>query len=157
PEIEVNAGKGIGDESSGRDEARDMVVGDEIVVDSLWRMDELARAGGPASQQFKGSRGVVATDIDEGARMKAFEGREDRSGDLRVRLIARRAQPGIGRVREADEVAFADAGQIHDVALYQAANAMAGSENAQTGVEPPGRADRTAERLVDHSGGTPTL
>src|SRR5262249_24425010 len=55
PEIEVNAGKGIGDESSGRDEARDMVVGDEIVVDSLWRMDELERAGGPASQQFKGS------------------------------------------------------------------------------------------------------
>src|SRR5262249_565683 len=133
------------------------VVGDKIVVDRLRCMDELARARGATSQQLERARRVVAADIHETARIESVERLEDLAGDPVVWLVARRAQPGVGRVGAAAGVAFADPGQIHDITLYQAANAVAGTENAQTRVESPCRADRAAERLVDHGGGTAAL
>ena len=61
------------------------------------------------------------------------------------------------KLREAHQIVLAGRRQVDDVALDQAANAMAGSEDAEARIQPARRDDRTAKRLIDHGGGTAAL
>jgi len=98
------------------------------------------------------ARGIVAADIDEGGRFDLPQPVENLGAIFLVWLVARRAEPGIGRVGQAPDVAVGEPRQFDEVALADAAHAVAGPEDAGRRIAPARFEHGARDRLVDHCG-----
>src|SRR5579871_3124366 len=113
------------------------------------------RTGGV--EDLHGAGGVVAADIDEGARAGLSQRIDDVGAIFRVRLVAGRAEPGIRRIAEAAQVGVRQRREVDEVALAEAADAVACAEHLGAGKATPDFQHSAGDRLVDDRGWTAAL
>ena len=156
-EIEIDAEERGGDELAGRNEARRMVVVDQVVVDGLGRMHEGHRAAGRLGQDLLRAGGVVAADIDEGVGADLLQAGQHHLAIGGVRLVAGAAEGGARRAGDQPQLRFGNRGQVDIVAVADAAHAVARAQHFGAGMALLRLQHRAGQRLVDDGGRAASL
>ena len=151
-EIEIDAEECRRHELAGRDEARRMVVFDEIVVDCLGRMHQRHRAARRLGQDLLGAGRIVAADIDEGVRARLLQPGQDHLAIGGIGLVARAAECRARRAGDQPELGLRYCREIDIVAVADAAHAVARAQHLGAGMALACLQHGADQRLVDDGG-----